>query len=445
MDELSETRYVAVDGADVAYRVGGRGSVDLVYFQGLGSHIELLRLVPRQVEFLARLSSFSRLILFDRRGTGASDAVSEDAFPTCEEWTDDLRAVLDAAGSTSAVIFAGADAGPIALLFAAMHPERVRSLVLFNTAARYLFADDYPIGVAAEDVDALVELIGATWGTVDFVRALNPEMADDASFLEDAAKLYRFAATPRQAKVQWSYLLRNLDVRHVLPLVQAPTRVLHVAENPFVPIELGRYVADHIEGATLVELAGRNFSTTPNADAVLEETAELLTGERLPSEIDRFLATVLFTDIVDSTARAASLGDRQWRTVLDTHYGAARAELSRFRGREVKTTGDGLCASFDGPARAIRCAKAITAAARRGGIEVRAGLHTGECDVHGNDLVGLAVHIAARVASLARPSEVLVSSTVKDLVAGAGIEFTDRGEHHLKGVPDTWRVFAVND
>jgi class 3 adenylate cyclase len=445
VDELSATRYVAVGGADVAFRVAGDGPVDLVYFQGLGTHIELLRLVPRQIEFLKRLSSFSRLILFDRRGTGASDAVPEDAFPTCEEWTEDLRAVLEATGTTRAAIFAAVDAGPIAMLFAAMHPELVRALVLFNTSARYLIADDYSIGASVEEVDTLVEMIGSMWGTVDFVRAINPEMSGDASFLEDAASLFRFAATPRQARVQWDYILRNMDVREALPLIQAPTRVLHVTENPFIPIEHGRYLADRIDGATLVELPGRSLSTTPNADAVIEETAELVTGERPPVEIDRVLTTVLFTDIVGSTARAAALGDRQWRTLLSAHDRAVRAELRHFRGREIKTTGDGFCASFDGAARAIRCAEAIIKAAGGAGTEVRAGLHTGECDIGGDDLGGLAVHIAARVVSLARPNEVLVSSTVKDLVAGSGIEFNDRGEHQLKGVPATWKLFALKD
>jgi class 3 adenylate cyclase len=445
VDALSETRYVAVAGADVAYRVAGDGPVDLVYFQGLGSHVDLITRVPRQIEFLTRLSSFCRLIMFDRRGTGASEALADGTFPTCEDWTEDLHNVLDATGSTSAAIFAGVDAGPIAILFAAMHPERVRALVLFNSSARYMIADDYPIGVSAENIDAIVEMIGATWGTIDLVRALNPELSGDDSFLEDAADLFRFAATPRQARVQFDYIMRTMDVRQALPLVQAPTRVLHVTKNPFIPIEHGRFLADHIEGATLVELPGTSLSTTPNADAVVQETAELLTGERPPVEIERVLTTVLFTDIVGSTAWVASLGDQQWRALLDSHDRAVRAELRRFRGQEIKTTGDGFCASFDGPARAVRCARAVTEAARRTGVEVRAGVHTGECEFRAHDLGGLAVHIAARVASLAGPGEVLVSSTVKDLVAGSRLEFVDKGEHELKGVPATWRLFALKD
>ena len=310
------------------------------------------------------LSSFCRLILFDRRGTGASEAVADGTFPTCEDWTEDLHNVLDATGSTRAAIFAGVDAGtdchPVP--DPRCTPSRVRALVLFNSSARYMIADDYPIGVSAADIDAIVEMIGATWGTIELARALNPELSADDSFLEDAADLFRFAATPRQARAQFDYIMRTIDVRPALPLVQAPTRVLHVTKNPFIPIEHGRFLADHIEHATLVELPGTSLSTTPNADAVVQETAELLTGERPPVEIERVLTTVLFTDIVGSTARVASLGDQQWRGLLDAHDRAVRAELRRFRGQEIKTTGDGFCASFDGPARAVRSASAITVA-----------------------------------------------------------------------------------
>ena len=443
VDNRSETGYVAVDGADVAYRVVGDGPVDLVVFLGINNHIELMRTVPRQIELLGRFSSFSRLILLDRRGTGASDRIAGTAYLTCEQWTEDLLAVLDAVGSTRAAIYASVDAGPIAILFAAMHPERVLGLVLINTTARYLIADDYPIGASQEQISALVDLIGQTWGTNEFAQAFNPEMSDDPTYIEDAVMLAHFAATPREAAAQYEYLLRNVDVRQALPLIQVPTRVLHVRHSPVVPLEHGRYLAEHIPGATLVELPGASLSTTPNGDAVIEETADLLTGERPPIEVDRILATMIFTDIVGSTERAASLGDHRWRSLLDGHDRAVREQLRRHRGREIETSGDSFFASFDGPARAIRCAQAIVQSTGKLGIELRVGLHTGECEVRGDHLGGLAVHIAARVGALAASGEVLVSETVKDLVVGSGIDFTNRGEHQLKGVPGSWKLFAV--
>ncbi len=269
-------------------------------------------------------------------------------------------------------------------------------------------------------------------------------MAGDDAFLQEVASWSRFAATPRTAAAQYDYILRSLDVRAALALIQVPTRVLHVRDSPIVPIEHGRYLADHIDGSTFVELPGGSLSMTPNLNAVIDETAEFLTGERPPVEIERVLTTVLFTDIVGSTERAASIGDRRWRALLDEHDRTVREQLQRFRGREINTTGDGFLASFDGPAHAIRCANAITEATGRLGIELRVGLHTGECETRGDDLGGLAVHIAARVGTLATPGEIVVSGTVKDLVVGSGIDFDDRGEHELKGVPGTWKLFAVS-
>ncbi len=444
MDELPETRYVAVGEADVAYQVVGDGPLDLLYFYGLGSHIEMLHQTPGFQEFLERLSSFARVILFDRRGTGASDHVPRSAIPTIEAWTDDVLAVLDAAGSERAAIIAAVDAGPVAVLFAATHPERVRALILLNTAARYLRDDDYMIGASAEEVDAVVAFLRATWGTVDFVRATNPGI-EDPFFLENTARWTRLAATPRTAAAQFDYVLRNLDVRRALPLVQAPTRVLHVRESSIVPIAHGRYLADHINGAEFVALPGGSLSMSPLLGALADETMELLTGERPSFEIDRILTTMLFTDIVGSTERAASMGDKRWRSLLDAHDRTVRDQLKRHRGREIETSGDSFFASFDGPARAIRCAKAIIEATRQLGIEVRVGLHTGECEVRGDHLGGLAVHIAARIGAMATSGEVLVSGTVKDLVVGSGIEFRDRGEHELKGVPETWKLYAVVD
>ena len=435
--------YVAVGEADVAYQVVGDGPVDLLYFYGLGSNIEVFWGVPEFAEFLKRLASFSRLIFFDRRGTGASDGVPRNAIPTWEEWTEDVMAVLDAAGSERAAILAATDAGPIAVLFAAMHPERVSALALLNTSARYQVADDYPGGASPDEVDALVQLLGAGWGTPELISLTDPSMADDVEYLQSTARLARAAATPRTAAAQYDYILRTLDVRQALPLIQVPTLVLHSVASPIIPIEHGRYLAEHIEGATLVELPlGDIFAITPNNYVVAVEVAEFLTGERPAVEIERLLTTMLFTDIVGSTRRAASLGDERWRTLLDAHDRTIRDQLRRHRGREIETSGDGFFASFDGPARAIRCAQAIVEAVGTLGIELRVGLHTGECEVRGDHLGGLAVHIAARVGALAAPGEILISGTVKDLVVGSGIEFTDRGEHELKGVPGTWKLFA---
>jgi class 3 adenylate cyclase len=438
--EPPETRYVAVDEADVAYQVVGNGPLDLLYCFGLGSHIEVAWEVPRNVGFLTRLAAFSRLIFFDRRGTGASDGVSFKTMPTWEEWTEDIAAVLDAANSKRTAILATLEAGPIAILYAAMHPETVGALILLNTSARYLEADDYSIGVPSEAVDGLVELIASTWGTRDLARLIAPSLADDAEHMRLVSKLERSSATPRGAAAQYDYMLRRFDVRHALPLIQAPTLVLHASENDFVPIAHGRYIADHINGAIFTELPGGDSGTNP---AVATEVAEFLTGDRPVVEVERILTTVLFTDIVGSTSLAASVGDQRWHLTLDAHDQTVRQQLKLFRGREINTTGDGFVTSFDGPARAIRCAQAISEATEKLGVRLRVGLHTGECEVRGDDLGGLAVHIAARVAALASPGDVLVSGTVKDLVVGSGIEFKERGEHELKGVPGSWKLFAV--
>jgi class 3 adenylate cyclase/pimeloyl-ACP methyl ester carboxylesterase len=439
--EAPETRYVAVGGSDVAYQVVGDGPIDILYCNGLGSHIEhFWEGRDWSAQELIRLASFSRLIFFDRRGLGASDRFSTGSMPTWEEWTEDIAAVLDVAGSKRTAIWAGTDAGPIAMLFAAMHPDIVSALVLLNTSARYLEADDYPIGESVQTVDGIVDLVGRGWGTTDFARLVIPGYADDQELLRRVSKMQRASATPRSAAAQYDYILRSLDVRQALPLVQAPTLVLHVRDSPFLPVAHGRYLAEHIEGATLVELPGGDLGYGPETAMEVEE---FLTGQRPTIEVDRILTTVLFTDIVGSTARAASLGDRRWLSLLDAHDKAVRDELRRFRGREITTTGDGFVASFDGPARAVRCAQAIVGSTGKLGIEIRAGLHTGECEVRGGDLGGLAVHIAARVGDSASPRRVFVSGTVKDLVVGSGIEFEDRGEHDLKGVPGTWKLFSV--
>jgi pimeloyl-ACP methyl ester carboxylesterase len=443
--QSSDTGYVAVGDADVAYRVIGDGPLDLLYFYGLGSHIDLFWDTPSMAGYLHDLASFSRLILFDRRGTGASDGVPRDAIPTWEDWTEDVRAVLDAVGSERAAILAVVDAGPVATLFAATHPERVSSLVLLNTSARYLLADDYPIGVPPDVVETFEDMVRMRWGTPGFARAAAPSLANDPEALDLLAKRIRAAATPRTAAAQYNYILRSLDVSQALPLIQAPTLVLHARDNLLVPIEHGRYLAEHINGASFVELPGGDVVVTQDSRIIADEVAEFLTGARPTVDVHRLLTTILFTDIVGSTERAASLGDHQWRTLLDAHDRSVRKELNRLCGKEIKHTGDGFVASFDGPARAIRCAQAIREATEPLGLDLRMGLHTGECDVRGNDLAGLAMHIAARVGAIARSGEILVSRTVKDLVAGSGLALRERGEHELKGVPGSWTLFAAAD
>jgi class 3 adenylate cyclase len=443
MDE-PETRYVNVSDADVAYQVLGDGAIDLLYCYGLGSHLEVFWEIPETAEYLRRLASFSRLIFFDRRGTGASDGIARHAIPTWEEWAEDMLSVLDAVGSDRAAVLASLDAGPIAIMFAAMHPERVSSLILVTTSARYSYAEDYPIGVLPEDVEAMVTFIRETWGSLDMARLTNPSLPPDGNLVRRLARIIRCSGTPRTAAAQFDVILRN-DARQALPLVQAPTLVLHTVENPFIPLEHGRYLADNIEGARFVELAGGDIGLTPATYLLIDEVSEFVTGERPLVEVERVLTTILFTDVVGSTERAAALGDQRWRTALDEHDRVVREQLRRFRGREVNTTGDGFVASFDGPARAVRCAQAIMEATTKTGLELRIGLHTGECEVRGEDLGGLSVHIAARVAALAAPGEILVSGTIKDLVIGSEMEFVERGEHELKGVPGAWKLFALSE
>jgi class 3 adenylate cyclase/alpha-beta hydrolase superfamily lysophospholipase len=439
--ERPQTRYVDVGGAEVAYQVVGQGPPDVVHVPSFG-HLDVRWEDPLWAAFLERLASFSRLILFDRRGTGASEAVPDTAMPTWEEWADDVGAVLNAALSERTVVFAEADGGPTGLLFTAMQPERVSALILANTSARRLQADDYPMGIGPEAVDDFVEIWKTGWEAPDVLAMAFPSRADDPEFVQWVAKGMRAIGTPKNAAAQLRYIIESLDVREALPLIQVPTLVLHARENLLYSIEEGRYLADHIDGAKFVELPGGDPVVAFSAPAI-EEIVEFLTGERPEVEVDRILTTLLFTDIVGSTPLAASMGDQAWRSLLDAHDRTVRDHLRRFRGKEINTTGDGFLASFDGPARAIRCALAISESTRPLGIDLHLGLHTGECEVRGDDLGGLAVHIAARIGSVAGPGEVLVSGTVKDLVAGARINFVDRGEHQLKGVPGTWNLYRA--
>lgn len=436
-----EIRYVAVGDADVAYSVIGDGPFDLVCAMGSWSNIALIWEYPQLTDFLTRLAAFSRLILVDHRGKGAAGPLARSALPTWESWTEDLRAVLDAVASTSAAILAEGEAGTLALLFAAMQPERVQALVLANTSPRMMVADDYPIGISPEFAEQCIQTVEQTWGMPAAVQFGSPARARDPEFVHQMCVLMQSSQTPRAAALMTRYIMESIDVRHVLPLVHAPTLVLN-NRNPLIPVTHGEYIAERIEGARFMAVSGHGTQLLWD-EQVVDEAAEFLTGERPEVDIDRILTTVLFTDIVDSTALASKLGDLQWRRLRDSHNRVVRNELRRFRGREVDTTGDGFVASFDGPARAVHCARAIIDATQELGLELRAGLHTGECLVRGDDLAGLAVHIAARVGDLAGPGEVLVSRTVVELVAGSNLRFADRGEFRLKGVPDTWRLFAV--
>jgi class 3 adenylate cyclase len=436
-----KTNYVSVGDSEVAYQVLGDGPLDLIFFTGIGSHLEFMW--DWAGPFLRRLASFSRLVLFDRRGTGASDPVALSAIPTWEEATEDVQAVLDAVGSEHAAIYAEADAGPIAVLFAATHPDRVSALVLGNTSARLVVDHDYPIGLSIDNVEAILDVFARQWGTTELVKLVAPDLAQDEGLVDLLARQWRSALTPRAAGALWRTLL-EADVRDALSSLQAPTLILHATKSDIVPFSHGEYLADHIAGAQLLERPGRATGFIPASyPATAEHVAEFLTGTISPVAIDRVLTTILFSDIVASTTQLVDVGDTAWRRVLDGHDRVIREQLRLYRGREVNTTGDGFVVSFDGPARAIRCAQAITEALATLGLEVRIGLHCGECEVRGDDLAGLAVHIAARVGSLAGPGEVLVSGTVKDLVAGSGIEFDGHGEHELKGVPGSWKLFAV--
>ena len=394
--EPPEIRYVSIGDGDVAYQVLGEGPRDLLFCNSLGGHVDLIWQIPQAAEFLEKLATLRRVLHMDRRGSGASDAVSLKAIPTWEELAEDITGVLDATESTVADLVGVNEVGPIAVLFAAMHPERVGSLILINTSARYIEAPDYPIGVAPPTIDGIYDMLISTWGSNAFVAATNPTQAHDREFIKAAARMNRASATPSTAAALMRYFLSSMDVRSFLPLVQSPTLVLQVTESPFVLVEHGQYLGDYIPAATFISMSGGDM-TPPFGPTAASEIAEFLTGKRQSFEVDRVLTSVLFTDIVGSTETAASMGDQHWRNALDSHDRLIRDQLRQFRGREINTTGDGFLASFDGPARAIRCARAIVETVEALGIKIRAGLHTGECEVRGDDLGGLAVHIAARV------------------------------------------------
>ena len=439
------TKFAQLGNDRIGYQVLGDGPIDLVFLTGMSSHIDLRWEEPLNEYFLHRLASFSRLILFDRRGTGVSDPVPFDHLPTWEEWADDMRVVFDAVGSERAAILATLDGGPMAMLFAATYPERTAALVLAHTGAKYVRAEDYPHGLAPEVAEQLLHMVEELWGTEGFVSIAAPSRSQDEGFRQRYGRYLRAAARPREAAAQLRNVL-SADVRPVLPLIHCPTLVLNRSGYPLATMDHARYLAERIPDARLVELPGTDgVLVTEHASEILDTIEEFLSGIPGGSVPDRVLATVLFTDIVGSTDRAASMGDRRWKAVLEAHDEIIRDQVGRFQGRFIESTGDGVLATFDRPGRAIRAARAIQESIRALGIDIRAGLHAGEIELRegGHRVGGIAVHIAARVAAIAAPGVVLVSSTVKDLVAGSGVEFRDRGVHDLKGVPGAWRLFAV--
>jgi pimeloyl-ACP methyl ester carboxylesterase len=441
-----ETLYAKSGDVSIAYQVTGEGPFDVVFIPPFVTHVELVW-TTSFAPALRGLSSFCRLIRFDKRGTGMSDRVG--GAPTLETRMDDVRAVMDAVGSRRAAFFGSSEGAAMSLLFAATYPERTAALVLRSAYPRTMWAHDYPWGRTEDQYRRETERDLSLFGRRD--QALNAlrsrmQLADEEEARQWVDYL-RWSGSPGAVE-DLALMNKEIDVRHVLPAIRVPTLVLHGSEDTIVPIEVARYVADRIPGARLVEVPTGHLATGPAATEMNEEVGRFLTevwasGGWEEAEPDRVLATILFTDIVGSSERAAALGDRAWRQLLERHHELIRRQLVRFRGREVDTSGDGFFASFDGPARAIRCACAIVDSMGELGLEVRAGLHTGECELMDGKVAGIAVHTGARVASDAQPGEVLVSSTVKDLVAGSGLVFDDRGAHELKGIPGEWRLYAV--
>jgi class 3 adenylate cyclase/pimeloyl-ACP methyl ester carboxylesterase len=436
-----ETRYAkSGDGVHIAYQVTGDGPLDVVMVPGFVSHVELAWEMPT-ASTLRRVESFARVVRFDKRGTGLSDRGA--GIPTLEQRMDDVRAVMDAAAIDRAALWGISEGGPMCILFAATYPDRTSALVLQGSFARITQAPDQPFGYPPEAVGPISAAFEEQWGTGAVLANFFPSTADDPAMREQYARYERNGASP-SAMVAIVEMVADIDVRPILPTVTVPTLVVHSVGDSMISVEHGRYLAAHLPDARYIELPGEDHLTiVEDEPGPLDGIQEFLTGHRHEPDPDRVLATVLFTDIVDSTRRASELGDLRWRDVLNRHDEVMRRELKRFRGREVTTTGDGFLAAFDGPARAVQCALAATEAVQQLGLNVRAGVHTGECEQRGDDLGGIAVHIGARICSMALPQQVLVSRTVTDLVAGSGLAFADHGEHELKGVPGTWQLFAV--
>jgi class 3 adenylate cyclase/pimeloyl-ACP methyl ester carboxylesterase len=439
---IPETRYARSDGVHIAYQVFGRGPLDLVFVPGWVSHIEYAWEEPMAARFMERLGSFSRVVWFDKRGTGLSDRVS--GLPILEERMDDLRAVMKAAGMKRAAIFGASEGGSMSALFAATYPEQVSALILYGAFARRLRAPDYPWAPTRSERETWIRRLEAGWGGDVELDALAPSAAHDEAFRRWFAAYGRLSVSP-SAAVALARMNTDIDIRSVLPSIHVPTLVLHRSGDRDVRVGNGRFLAQRIPGAKWVELPGDDHVWfVGDGDSILEEVQEFVTGTRSPRTADRVLTTVMFTDIIGSTKQARALGDRKWAHLLARHNQVIRREFARFGGREVKSTGDGFLATFDGPARGIRCAFAIQRAVRDLGLSIRIGLHTGECEVMGEDIGGLAVHLASRVAGKSDGTNVLVTSTLKDLVSGSGIDFHDHGRHLLKGAGRAWRLFEVS-
>lgn len=432
------------DGQYVAYEVTGSGDLDIVFIPDWVTNLEVQREEPAVARFLDRLASFGRLICFDKRGSGLSDPVPFGASPTPEEWMDDVRTVLDDIGSRHAVLFGHGEGTPMAILFAATHPGRTTALVLADGYSRRCRAEDYPCGVPLEIVPRFVDYIIGLWGSGKSVLDGAPSETHNSAALELRGRLERLAMSPGSFAAMYPPTYER-DVRPALATIRVPTLVLHRSDNPYIRVGNGRYLADHIRDAIFVELDGSDhYYHAGDSATMLDEVQKFLTGTTETPDHDRILATVLFTDIVDATELAERLGDKEWHWLLDRHHALIRQELARFRGKEIDTAGDGFFAIFDGPARGVRCALAIREVVRSLNIEIRAGLHTGECELMGDKVGGMAVHIGARIMGLTRPGKVLVSRTVKDLVVGSGLEFARAGKYALKGVADKWELYSAS-
>ena len=436
-------RYARNGDVSLAYDVYGDGDRDILVTFGWVGSFQSAWEVPAHARWMERLGGLGRVIVWDKRGTGLSERLPPDRLPTLEERMDDMSVVMDAAGSERAVLFGISEGASLSAVFAASHPERTDGLVLLGGFARTLYDDDYDWAPTLEASEAFNEQVGATWGDNAWMLKLwAPSVADDPLAKEQWNRMLVVGGTPTTA-IAWLRMVQETDIRHVLPAIRVPTLVLHRVGDRIVTVEHGRYLAEHIPGARLVELPRADHLWWNEGDDIIDAIETFLGGETAAPDSERALATVMFTDIVDSTTRAAELGDRRWRDLVEEHDRLIRSRLDRYRGREVKTLGDGFLATFDGPGRAIRCAVDVRDAVRTLGLELRAGLHTGECEVSGEDIRGIAVNIGARVGARAEPGEVLVSQTVKDLVAGSGLDFDERGEHELKGVPGSWRLYSV--
>jgi len=439
---VPETRYARRGDDYIAYQTVGNGPPDILFMSAWFSHVDGRWEEPRFAAMLNRIATMGRLIVFDKRGSGASDPLAVPE-PSWEDWADDISAVLQAAGSEKATVIGVGDSGPLAMLFAATQPHRVTSLVLINTGARLVQGLDYPWGLTGDEVENFLRRTRETWGTGGISDIFSTSASSDDRYRQWWARYQRMGSSPGRSTTM-ARLVFAVDVRNVLSTIHVPTLVIHRKDFRFFPVELGRYLGEHIANAKYVELPGADgFIYLGDTDAVLSEVEEFVTGARRAPDADRILATILLTDMVGSTDRAARIGDQRWRAVLDTHDDIVRGQLKQFRGRLHRATGDGVLATFDGPARGIRCAQSLRDALREAGIDIRSGLHAGEIELRGEEIGGIAVHIAARIEAEAESGEILCSSTVKELVTGSDLAFVDRGRRQLKGVPQEWQIYAV--